>query len=313
MAVLAKISHHCRREMVRKKEEDMRNVSVIGLGAMGAALAGALLAPGHKVTVWNRSPQKAEVLAAKGAVRAESARDAVLASDLVIACLLTYDTAQEALGAAGDALCGRTLVNLTNGTPQQARDFGDWVSGNGGDYLDGGIMAIPPMIGQANALILYSGSQTAFDRHSTTLQSLGTTQYLGADPGRAALYDLSLLAGMYGLFAGAIHATALVGSEKLAARDFVPMLLAWLEGMMTALPEMAVQVDTGDYFKDVVSSLGMQARGYPNLIEASRAQGVSTELVESMGVLMNRAVAAGYGDADIASLVQVISGDKPAA
>lgn len=288
----------------------MNKVSVIGLGAMGSALAGALLARRHKVTVWNRSPQKADSLAAKGALRAQSARDAVLASDLVIACLLTYETARDALGAAGDALSGRTLVNLTNGTPQQARDFGDWVSGHGGDYLDGGIMAIPPMIGQASAMILYSGSHAAFDRSSTTLQSQGTAQYVGDDAGRAALYDLSLLSGMYGLFAGAIHATALVGSEKIAARDFMPMLLAWLEAMMTALPEMAGQVDTGDFFKDVVSSLGMQAKAYPNLIEASRAQGVSTELVEPMGALMNRAVAAGYGDADIASLVQVISHDK---
>ena len=44
-----------------------RNVSVIGLGLMGSALAEALLNAGHEVTVWNRTPAKAEPLTSKGA------------------------------------------------------------------------------------------------------------------------------------------------------------------------------------------------------------------------------------------------------
>ena len=58
----------------------MSDVSVIGLGAMGSALAEALLKSGLSVTVWNRSPARADALVAKGAVAAGSVNEAVEAS-----------------------------------------------------------------------------------------------------------------------------------------------------------------------------------------------------------------------------------------
>ena len=121
-----------------KKEKQMSDVSIIGLGAMGSALAEALLKSGLSVTVWNRSPAKAEAFVTQGAVAAASVKEAVEASKLAIACLLVYDTVYEALEPAKDALAGRTLVNLTNGTPAQARAR----HGSGGPYLFGDYSAV---------------------------------------------------------------------------------------------------------------------------------------------------------------------------
>lgn len=55
----------------------MSAVSVIGLGAMGSALAAAFLNRGLAPTVWNRSAGKADALVAKGAVRASTPSDAL--------------------------------------------------------------------------------------------------------------------------------------------------------------------------------------------------------------------------------------------
>ncbi|MBC8038219.1 MAG: NAD(P)-dependent oxidoreductase [Rhizobiales bacterium] len=286
----------------------MSDVSVIGLGAMGSALASAFLSRGFTVTVWNRSAEKAEALAAKGAAVAANAADAVAASKLVAVCLLNYGTVSQALGPASNALKGRGLLNLTNGTPAQARDMGKWAAERGAEYLDGGIMATPPMIGAPEALVLYSGSKTAFEAHQTKLDSLGASKYLGHDAGLAALYDLSLLAGMWGMFAGAIHATALAGTEKVDAREFMAILVPRLHAMVGLLPQLAEQVDSGDYAKGVVSNLAMQAVAYVNLMEASRAQGVSAKLIAPMQDLMNRGVDAGHGNADLSSLVDLIRG-----
>lgn len=273
---------------------------------MGSALAAAFLNRGLAMTVWNRSAGKADALVAKGAVRAATVADALAASKLVIVCLLNYDTVSEALGDASETLSGRVLVNLTNGTPAQARHMANWTAERGADYLDGGIMAIPPMIGQPEALLLYSGSKDAFDAHRKELDSLGTSKYLGADAGLAPLYDLALLTGMWGMFAGALHATALVGTEKVEAREFMLLLVPWINAMTGGLPSMAEQVDTGDYTKEVVSNLGMQAVAYVNLIEASQAQGVSTELIAPMHDLMKRGVGAGHGNADLSSLIELL-------
>ncbi len=192
----------------------MSDVSVIGLGAMGSALAAAFLNRGFVTTVWNRSAEKADALVATGAVRASTVADALAASKLVVACLLNYDTVYEALGPTGGALSGRVLVNLTNGTPAQARDMAKWTAERGADYLDGGIMAIPPMIGQPEVLLLYSGSKNAFEAHQKQPDSLGASKYLGSDAGLAPLYDLALLTGMWGMFAGALHCLYLASYKE---------------------------------------------------------------------------------------------------
>lgn len=51
----------------------MTTVSVLGLGAMGSAIASTLMSAGHQVTVWNRSQKKAQKLVADGARLAEEA------------------------------------------------------------------------------------------------------------------------------------------------------------------------------------------------------------------------------------------------
>ncbi len=291
----------------------MSDITVVGLGAMGTALAEAFLNQGHKVTVWNRSPAKAEALAAKGAVVAKSVEEAVRSSPLIVVCLLVYDTVRETLGPTGAALSGRTLVNLTNGTPEQARAMSGWVVSQGALYIDGGIMAVPPMIGGPHALILYSGSSQAFDACSGQLGALGTSKYLGEDAGLAPLYDIALLTGMYGMFAGTLHALALTGAAGIPAGEFTPLLASWLQAMQGLLPQWAEQIDSGDHTSNVASSLGMQADAYINLIEASRSAGVSAELVLPMQSLMKRGVAAGQANADLSSLVGLLQRSKQGA
>jgi len=76
-------------------------VTVIGLGLMGQALAAAFLKDGHPTTVWNRSAQKAEELVAQGATLADSVRDAVAASPLVVVCVSDYAAVHELLDPFG--------------------------------------------------------------------------------------------------------------------------------------------------------------------------------------------------------------------
>ena len=288
----------------------MSDIAVIGLGAMGMALAEAFLDKGHVVTVWNRSPAKAHALAAKDAIVAASVEDAVSSSPLIVVCLLVYDTVHEVLAPARQALSGRTLVNLTNGTPEQARAMSQWAVTHGASYVDGGIMAVPPMIGRPHALILYSGSRQAFDAHSRQLEALGASKYLGEDAGLAPLHDIALLSGMYGLFGGVMQALALTGAAGIPAGEFMPLLISWLQAMQAVLPQWAEQIDAGDHTSNVVSNLGMQAEAYVNLIDTGKAAGVSTELVMPMQRLIQRGVAAGKANADLTILVELLQSSK---
>lgn len=165
------------------------DVTIIGLGRMGTALARALLSTGHCVTVWNRTTAKAEDLRSHGALVAESVDEALAASPATITCLTDDRALQDLFAAGGDAFGGRILVNLTSGDSAQARELARRARHLGADYLDGAIMAVPSAIGTTDAAVLLSGSPTAFDGARPVLDALGTTTYLGADPGLSALYD----------------------------------------------------------------------------------------------------------------------------
>lgn len=282
-----------------------RPVTVLGLGAMGRALAGALVAAGHPTTVWNRSPGRAAALTAAGATEAGTAAEAVAAGDLVVVCLLDDAVTRQVLAPVAPVLAGRTLVNLTNGTPEQARQLAEWATSHGADHLDGGIMAMPAMIGQPGALILYSGPEEAFRAGRETLAAFGAAHWLGADPGSASLHDLALLAAMYGMFGGYLHAVAMIRAAGVPATGFTPLATDWLTAMLGALPALARGVDSGDHAADG-SAVGMQAAAFGNLLAASREVGVSTSLLEPVRRLLDDAVRAGHGEDGLSALVDLL-------
>jgi len=92
------------------------------------AMCRALLAAGHPITVWNRTAHRVDDLVRDGAVRADTITEAVRASELVIVCVLDYAAVRDALAPAAAELAGRTVVNLTNGTPAEALAADAWVT-----------------------------------------------------------------------------------------------------------------------------------------------------------------------------------------
>ncbi|WP_084960036.1 NAD(P)-dependent oxidoreductase [Thermoactinospora rubra] len=285
------------------------DVTVIGLGAMGRALAARLLDTGHRVTVWNRTASKAEPLVAMGATAAPSAAAAVEAAPLVIVCVLDYPAVRQALEGAD--LRGRVLVNLTNGRPLEARQAAEWAAARGADYLDGGIMAVPSMIGRPGALILYSGSRAALDRHREALETLAAARYVGADPGLAALHDLALLSGMYGLFAGFFHAAAMVRTEKIEVTGFTEELLVpWVGAMTGLLPGMARQIDSGEHPPGDANAQVNQV-ALANIERAAREQGVDLGLLAPLRAAFDRLVADGRGSEDLSAVIDTVAGTAP--
>ncbi len=144
-------------------------VAILGLGAMGGALATAVLDGGRTTTVWNRSAARIVALAGRGAIPAETARDAVRSSPLLVVCLFDHDSVHAVLDPIAGELAGRTVINLTTTTPVEARELAEWAARQGAAYLDGGIMAVPAMIGQPDASVLYSGSADIFHQHRSLL------------------------------------------------------------------------------------------------------------------------------------------------
>jgi 3-hydroxyisobutyrate dehydrogenase-like beta-hydroxyacid dehydrogenase len=276
--------------------------TVLGLGEMGGALAAALVDAGHPTTVWNRSAGRAERLEARGAVAAGTVDAAVAASPVVVACLLDSSSVHEVLDPVAPALHGRALVNLTTTTPNEARELATWASEHGIEYLDGGIMAVPEMIGRPGAAILYSGSSTVFDHHRALLDRWATSTYFGSDAGMASLYDLAMLAGMYVMFAGFMHGAAMVGSEGVPATEFAARATPFLAAMTDGFSAFAATIDARNYAGEGQQSL--EFSDLSKLVRATVEQGVSAEVLQPVHEMIRRQIAAGHGKEGFARIFE---------
>jgi len=96
----------------------------IGLGLMGSRMASRLLAAGHELTVWNRSREKLEPLAAQGARVADSPAAVARAADIVMMCVTDQAAAEQVLfgeaGAAGGCSRGTLVVDFSSIAPAAA-------------------------------------------------------------------------------------------------------------------------------------------------------------------------------------------------
>jgi len=283
-------------------------VTLLGLGDMGTALGRAWLAAGHPLTVWNRTAAKAAPLAHEGADIAKTARDAVAsAAGPIVLCLLDDASVDEVLDGVDPT--GRDVVDLTTTTPGQARLRADRVRERGARFLDGGIMAVPPMIGrpETGAFVFYSGDRDLFATHLPVLRAPAGARFVGENPGHAALHDVALLSAMTAMFAGITHAFALArADEDVDLGSFADLLVPWLGAMAGSAHEVAAQLEYGDYTEGVTSNLAMMTTGNEALLATAREQSVDPALLTPFMALMRRRVAQGHGDEGLAGLVDLI-------
>ncbi|MEC3917402.1 NAD(P)-dependent oxidoreductase [Nocardia sp. CDC160] len=272
-------------------------VTVLGLGAMGSALVQTLRKAGVATTVWNRTPGKDAELVAAGAVSAGTVAEAVRGGELVITVLFDHASVHETLDPIVSELAGKQLLNLTSTSPEQSRELARWATEHGIDFLDGGIMAVPHMIGGEGSSILYSGSQALFDRHRPLLELWGSAEFFGTDAGLAALTDFALLTNMYAMFGGFFQGAALVGSAGVSATEFAARAAAYMTAMAQLLPGYARIIDTGDYTSEVFQDLVFTKSAMDALRQAAADAGISAEPLSGIAGLVDRQVAEGHGAA----------------
>jgi len=280
-----------------------RTVTVLGLGAMGSAVTARLRDTGHDTTVWNRTAAKAGPHVEAGSKAAATVAAAVAASDLVLVVLLDHASVREHLEPAAAHLKGRTVVNLTTTTPNQARATAAWAAEHAITYLDGAIMAVPQMIGQTGSRLLYSGDAAAYETVRTVLETLGTAEYTGADPGLAALKDMALLSAMDLMFLGYVQAIAMMRTADASAVDTAEEVHAWLAAMLPHGRGLAAIIDGGTYDTGG-QSVDFDRFGLNSIITASREQGVRADLLEPHKKLLDELAATGHGADDWPRLIE---------
>ena len=282
------------------------DVTVIGLGAMGTALARTLMDAGRNVTVWNRSPEKMEPLVALGAQGPSDFGEALAASPRVIVCISDYQTTAELFERPDvtPLLNGRTVVQLSTGTPKEAKESEEWFNGLGASYLDGAILCWPGNIGTPSGLILVAGQEPVFEDCQTDLQHLaGDLRYLGSNIGAASTLDLAFLSRLVGVIFGSIHGALVCESEGVPVSEFTALLPANDRAVpltQTINDGTFANVSKGGATVDVAGGAVTRIRQQAN------DAGINSELPDLLCDWVKRAQTAGYGSEETAAVIKVI-------
>jgi 3-hydroxyisobutyrate dehydrogenase len=191
----------------------MSRVAFLGLGVMGAPMAGHLAAKGHEVTVYNRTTQKAEQwVAAQGGRFTKTPREAAAGQEIVFACVGNDDDLRQVTlgpdGAFGGMVAGTVFVDHTTASASIARELADAAAKAGFGFIDA-----PVSGGQAGAqngalTVMCGGEAEAFARVEPVIASFAKQCRLLGPAGSGQLAKMMnqiAIAGIVEGLAEAIH------------------------------------------------------------------------------------------------------------
>jgi 3-hydroxyisobutyrate dehydrogenase len=247
----------------------MSDIAFIGLGIMGAPMAGHLLAAGHTLHLHSRTRGKAAALISAGGIWHEDPSDAAAEAEIVITMVgLPSDVEQLYLAPGGlidRARPDATLIDMTTSTPSLAMRIAAAAGGRGLSALDAPVSGGPAGAESAKLSIMVGGDAAVFDAVLPVLQAMGTNIVRQGGPGagqHTKMANQIVIAGnMLGAAEGLAYArsagldpakvlasisTGAAGSfllgamgPRMLAEDFAPgfMIVHFVKDMTIALAE----------------------------------------------------------------------------
>jgi 3-hydroxyisobutyrate dehydrogenase-like beta-hydroxyacid dehydrogenase len=280
---------------------------VIGLGQMGSALANLLIQKDYRVTVWNRTHDKADLLVSKGAHLARNIVAAVNASPVLVICVFDYQATRSILDhpEVTAVLEGKTIIQLTTGSPEDATSTEQWARTYGAEYIDGAIQVAPEQMAKPDTTIFVSGSAKAFKTSEAVLKVFGgNIKYLGARVSAAAAMDLASLSYLYGSLLGFFHAVRIAESEDFPI-DLLGEIISEVSPGFTDFIKYEAGVIQSGNFDITQSPLSISVEATARILRASEEYGINTDVARLAANFFAEADKAGYGKEELAALVKV--------
>ncbi len=167
----------------------MARVAFLGLGVMGAPMAGHLAKAGHRVTVWNRTHEKAQAWCKtnKGSTESDPAA-AVFGAEFVLMCLgddpdvaAVYEQIEPSLGG------GMVVIDHTTASAGLARDLSARASSKGAAFLDAPISGGEAGAQKGQLTVMCGGSTAAFAKAEPVMKAYSARMTLIGESGAGQL------------------------------------------------------------------------------------------------------------------------------
>jgi len=275
----------------------MADIAFLGMGVMGAPMAGHLLDAGYRVAVWNRTLAKVAPFGARGARMAESAADAARGSEAVFLCVGdTPDVEQVLFGDAGVAHgleANAIVVDHSTISPAAEAGFAEKIRRLGGRYLDA-----PVTGGQKGAIagtlsFMVGGDETDLERAKPFLLAMGKKIFHAGPVGCGQKLKLvnQLVCAIH--LVSMSEAFAFAQAQGLDLKQTRELLISGAAGSW-ALDVYGEKVLNGDYSPGFF--LKWQAKDIRIAMDAAKELGLVLPGLELSHSRLQAALARGLGD-----------------
>jgi 3-hydroxyisobutyrate dehydrogenase len=288
-------------------------IGFIGLGAMGEAMALNLVKARRRLVVWNRTPAKAQILAAAGAKLAQDAAEVFAHSRTVILMLTDGRAIDTVIGrgspAFADRVSGRTLVHMGTTSPAYSRDLQADIRSVGGRYVEAPVSGSrrPAEAGQLIAMIA-GDADAVFDVRPILAPMCRETMVCGLVP-NALLMKLSVNLFLISLVTGLAEAVHFAEKNALDLNQFLTVLNAG--PMASDVSRVKAPKLVGRDFA-VQAAISNVLENNRLIAEVAREAGIASPLLDVCHALYSEALALGLGEADMVAVLKAIEGRSQA-
>ena len=280
----------------------------IGLGIMGTPMALNLLRAGQDIVVWNRSPGSAETLRQAGAEVALDVREIFDRADVVVLMLATEAAIDAVLARGADdfgsLVCGRTLVNMGTVSPDYSAAIESDVRSAGGSYVEAPVSGsrLPAEAGELVAML--AGEPNAVERVRPLLSPMCRDAIVCGPVPNALLMKLAVNIFLISTVTGLVEAANFAASNGLDMHLFKRVADG---GQMAS---GISRIKTGKLVDEDFTPQAAIADVLKNnrlVIDAARASGTASPMLDVCGALYAEAVDMGLGALDMAAVVKAIA------
>jgi 3-hydroxyisobutyrate dehydrogenase-like beta-hydroxyacid dehydrogenase len=286
----------------------MTKIAFLGLGQMGTPMATRLLEAGHDLTVWNRTPKRAQPLRAAGASVARTPVEAGRAADVAIT-MVTDPEALERVVFGSDGLAdalgpGRLLLEMSTVGPDEVRSIAERLP-DGVDVVDSPVMGSVPQATAGELNVLAGGSEGAFERVRPILDTFGNVRHVGG-LGAGAAMKLVVNSTLGAAITAVGEAIALADALGLDRGITLDVLSGSQLG--AAVSAKRESIESGSYpprFK-----LSLAAKDLRLVTDAAARIGRELPVASAARGWLEQALEAGAGDLDYSAVVATIVGEQ---
>jgi 3-hydroxyisobutyrate dehydrogenase len=282
-------------------------IGFIGLGAMGEPMALNLVKAGTPLVVWNRTPAKAEILAAAGADVAEDATEVFARTRIVILMLADGEAIDVVLDRGGSAFTtrvnGHTLVHMGTTSPTYSRGLEADIRAAGGRYVEAPVSGSRKPAEAAQLVAMLAGTTDAVSEVRPLLAPMCRETVVCGPVPSALMMKLSVNLFLISMVTGLAETVHFADRNGVDLDQLVSVLN--LGPMASDVSRVKIPKLVGRDFA-AQASISNVLENNRLVAEAAREAGIASPLLDVCHALFGETLALGLGDADMVAVLRAI-------